>query len=352
MTQKVKVLIVDDSAVVRKILSNGLSKDKNIEVVGTAPDPFVARDKIISLKPDVITLDVEMPRMDGISFLKRLMAYYPLPVIMVSSLTQAGCETTLKALEVGALDFVAKPSLDVSRGLEEILHELAEKVKEAATVKVSKKVSAKSTDTLNASSRPTPASHALIKSTHKIVAIGASTGGTEAIKDVLVQMPPNAPGIVIVQHMPQMFTKSFADRLNSLCSIEVREAKDGDSVIPGLALIAPGNYHMELRRNGARYLVTTNQEPPVRRHRPSVEVLFESVAKYAGSNSIGVIMTGMGDDGAAGLLRLKEAGAETIAQDEESCVVFGMPKEAIKLGAAKEIVSLHKITNSILSHLG
>jgi len=351
MKQKVKVLIVDDSAVVRKILSIGLSKDSDIEVVGTAPDPFVARDKIISLRPDVITLDVEMPRMDGISFLQRLMAYYPLPVIMVSSLTQAGCETTLRALEVGALDFVAKPSLDVSKGLAEIIQELAEKVKEAATVKVGKKISSGSTGTKDIAGKPTQASHALIKSTHKIVAIGASTGGTEALKEVLVQMPANAPGILIVQHMPQMFTKSFADRLNSLCAIEIREAKDGDSIIPGLALIAPGNYHMQLRRNGARYFVSTNQEPPVRRHRPSVEVLFESVAKYAGSNAIGVIMTGMGDDGAAGLLKMRESGAETIAQDEESCVVFGMPKEAIKLGAAKEIVSLHKITPAILSHL-
>lgn len=302
MVKKIKVLIVDDSAVVRKILSTGLSKDHGIEVVGTAADPFIARDKIINLKPDVITLDVEMPRMDGISFLQRLMTYYPLPVIMVSSLTQTGCETTLKALEVGALDFVAKPSLDVSHTLNEIVTELAEKIKESANVKVKKKEYFKSTGK-NTITRHTETSHALINSTHKIIAIGASTGGTEALKEVLMQMPPNAPGILIVQHMPQLFTKSFADRLNSLCSIEIREAKDGDSVIPGLALIAPGNYHMELRRNGARYYITTNQEPPVRRHRPSVEVLFESVAKYAGSNAVGVIMTGMGDDGASGLLK-------------------------------------------------
>lgn len=284
---------MDDSAVVRKILSTGLSKDHGIEVVGTAADPFIARDKIINLKPDVITLDVEMPRMDGISFLQRLMTYYPLPVIMVSSLTQTGCETTLKALEVGALDFVAKPSLDVSHTLNEIVTELAEKIKESANVKVKKKEYFKSTGK-NTITRHTETSHALINSTHKIIAIGASTGGTEALKEVLMQMPPNAPGILIVQHMPQLFTKSFADRLNSLCSIEIREAKDGDSVIPGLALIAPGNYHMELRRNGARYYITTNQEPPVRRHRPSVEVLFESVAKYAGSNAVGVIMDGHG----------------------------------------------------------
>src|SRR3989304_6153204 len=251
MNKKIKVLIVDDSAVVRKILSTGLSKDRDIEVVGTAADPFIARDKIINLRPDVITLDVEMPRMDGISFLQRLMTYFPLPVIMVSSLTQSGCETTLKALEVGALDFVAKPSLDVSHTLEEVVTGLAEKIKESATVKVKKRECSKSPE-----SRQPQTSHALINSTHKIVAIGASTGGTEALKEVLVHMPPNAPGILIVQHMPQLFTKSFAERLNSICAIEVREAKDGDSIIPGLALIAPGNYHMELRRNGARYYLT------------------------------------------------------------------------------------------------
>jgi two-component system chemotaxis response regulator CheB len=274
------------------------------------------------------------------------MTYFPLPVIMVSSLTQSGCETTLKALEVGALDFVTKPSLDVSHTLEEIVTELADKIKESAYVKVKKREYFKSTDTVQPRS-----SHALINSTHKIVAIGASTGGTEALKEVLIQMPPNAPGILIVQHMPQLFTKSFAERLNSLCAVEVREAKDGDSIIPGLVLIAPGNYHMELRRNGARYYVTTTQEMPVRRHRPSVEVLFESVAKYAGSNAVGVIMTGMGDDGAGGLLKMKESGAKTIAQNEESCVVFGMPKEAIKLGAAETVVPLNKITPTILSLL-
>ncbi|MBI5307048.1 MAG: chemotaxis response regulator protein-glutamate methylesterase [Planctomycetes bacterium] len=349
MDKKIKVLIVDDSAVVRKILSTGLSKNKDIEVVGTAADPFIARDKIVTLRPDVITLDVEMPRMDGISFLQRLMAYYPLPVIMVSSLTQAGCETTLKALEVGAVDFVAKPSIDVSKSLEEIVSELAEKIREASNIKVKKKVYTASVENVNVGQKANRSSHALITSTHKIVAIGASTGGTEALKDVLVQLPPNSPGIVIVQHMPQLFTKAFADRLNNLCAIEVREAKDEDSVIPGTALIAPGNYHMELRRSGARYYVSVHQSPHVKRHRPSVEVLFESVAKYAGSNAVGVIMTGMGDDGASGLLKMKETGAKTIAQNEETCVVFGMPKEAIKLGAADNILPLNKIPATILS---
>ncbi|MCF6149810.1 MAG: chemotaxis response regulator protein-glutamate methylesterase [Candidatus Kuenenia sp.] len=345
MNNKIKVLIVDDSAVVRKILSTGLSKDPNIEVVGTAPDPFVARDKIVTLKPDVVTLDVEMPRMDGISFLQRLMAYYPLPVIMVSSLTQSGCETTLKALEVGAVDFVAKPTLDVSNSLNEVIGILAEKIKDSAKIKIQKKLAKKP------EIKRVHTNQALIKTTHKIVAIGASTGGTEALKEVLIQMPPNAPGILIVQHMPKLFTKAFADRLNTLCSIRISEARDGESIVPGIALIAPGDYHMELRRSGARYYVTTNQEPPVRRHRPSVEVLFESVAKYAGANAIGVIMTGMGDDGAHGLLKMKEAGANTVAQDEDSCVVFGMPKEAIKLGAAEKIVPLEKISSTILSFL-
>ena len=349
MEKKIKVLIVDDSAVVRKILSTGLSKHKDIEVVGTAADPFIARDKIVTLRPDVITLDVEMPRMDGISFLQRLMAYYPLPVIMVSSLTQAGCETTLKALEVGAVDFIAKPSIDMSRSLEEIVSELAEKIREASTIKVKKKVYTASLENVNVGKKTNRSSYALITSTHKIIAIGASTGGTEALKDVLIQLPPNSPGIVIVQHMPQLFTKAFADRLNTLCDIEVREAKDDDSVIPGTALIAPGNYHMELKRSGARYYVTVHQTPHVKRHRPSVDVLFESVAKFAGLNAVGVIMTGMGDDGASGLLKMKEAGAKTIAQNEETCVVFGMPKEAIKLGAADNILPLDRIPATMLA---
>ncbi|MDR4507015.1 MAG: chemotaxis response regulator protein-glutamate methylesterase [Candidatus Brocadiaceae bacterium] len=347
MGNKIKVLVVDDSAVVRKILSTGLSKDGDIEVVGTAPDPYVARDKIVSLKPDVLTLDVEMPRMDGISFLHRLMVYYPLPVIMVSSLTQSGCDTTLRALEVGAVDFVAKPSLDVAQSLEGVIADLVEKVKFAARVKVVKKAKT----TMTAPVQQMRASSALIETTHKLVAIGASTGGTEALKAVLMQMPPNAPGILIVQHMPQLFTKQFADRLNTLCSITVKEAKDGDSVIPGMALIAPGDYHMELRRSGARYFVATNQEARVRRHRPSVEVLFESVAKFAGANAVGVIMTGMGDDGANGLLSMKESGAKTIAQDEASCIVFGMPKEAIKLGAVDKVVPLQNIPSTIFSFL-
>lgn len=347
---KVKVLVIDDSAVARKILSTELNKDAGIEVVGVAADPFIARNKILRLKPDVLTLDVEMPRMDGLTFLKKLMTYYPMPVIMVSSLTQAGCETTFKALELGAIDFVAKPQASYSSALEDVIAELVTKVKGAARIRMHNKPFVENQPPVVAPQKPVSNS-AMIKTTHKIVAIGASTGGTEALKDVLVRMPPDSPPIIIVQHMPEVFTKAFAERLDSLCSVEVKEAKNGDSAIPGVALIAPGNYHLTLRRDGARYIVETNQQPQVNHHRPSVEMLFDSVAHYAGSNAIGVIMTGMGADGATGLLKMKNAGAKTIAQDEESCVVFGMPKEAIKLGAVDKVVSLNKIPETILSFL-
>ncbi len=360
---KIKVLVIDDSAVARKILSTELSKDAGIEVVGVAADPFIARDKILRLKPDVLTLDVEMPRMDGLTFLKKLMTHYPMPVIMVSSLTQTGCETTFKALELGAIDFVAKPQASYSSSLEDVMAELVTKVKGAAKARMrlrnaelgmqnSERQKEKVLIPQSAIRNPNSESNsAMIKTTHKIVAIGASTGGTEALKDVLVKMPPDSPPIIIVQHMPEVFTKAFAERLDSLCSVEVKEAKNGDSAIPGVALIAPGNYHLTLTRDGARYIVETNQQPQINHHRPSVEMLFDSVAHYAGSNAIGVIMTGMGADGATGLLRMKDAGAKTIAQDEESCVVFGMPKEAIKLGAVDKVVSLDKIPETILSFL-
>lgn len=359
---KVKVLVIDDSAIARKILSTELNKDAGIEVVGVAADPFIARDKILRLKPDVLTLDVEMPRMDGLTFLKKLMTYYPMPVIMVSSLTQTGCETTFKALELGAIDFVAKPQASYSSSLEDVMAELASKIKGAAKVKVHNRPSEESGHKTQDSRLQAQNSRlqtqdsrlqnsAMIKTTHKIVAIGASTGGTEALKDVLVKMPPDSPPIIIVQHMPEVFTKAFAERLDSLCSVEVREAKNGDSAIPGVALIAPGNYHLTLTRDGARYIVETNQQPQINHHRPSVEMLFNSVAQYAGSNAIGVIMTGMGADGATGLLKMKDAGAKTIAQDEESCVVFGMPKEAIKLGAVDKVVPLDRIPETILSFL-
>ena len=342
---KTKVLIVDDSAVVRDLLTLILSKDAGIEVVGTAPDPYIARDKILKFNPHVMTLDVEMPRMDGITFLGKLMSHYPLPVVIVSSLTQRGAATTIEAMEAGAIDVIAKPRIDVKRGFEKISMEIIEKVKAAASANVKKKSAAAKV----ATAKPRPLrSRALVESTNKIVAIGASTGGTEAIKEVLVRMPADTPGTVVVQHMPEKFTKSFADRLNTLCTMQVREARDGDGVIPGTVLIAPGSYHMCLKRSGARYYVKLNRNPPVCHQRPSVDVLFDSVATYAGANAVGVILTGMGADGASGLLKMKEAGAKTIAQNEESSVVFGMPKEAIKVGAVDKIVTLLDVPGKIL----
>ena len=340
--RKIKVLVVDDSAVARNILVQGLRQYPFIEIVGSAQDPYVAKDKIIQLNPDVMTLDVEMPRMDGLTFLKKIMEYRPMPVIMVSSLTKNGGDLTISCLEAGAVDFITKPEIDVADGIEKMMHSLAEKIKFAAKIKVNKRWLGN-----NAAPSAPLMSCAMIETTNKILAIGASTGGTEAIKTVLIRMPADAPGIVITQHMPEKFTKSFADRLNNLCQIEVREAKNGDSVIPGLALIAPGNYHMTVKRSGARYYVETHQEPQVNGHRPSVDVMFESVAKYVGNNAVGVIMTGMGADGARGMLTMRENGARTIAQDEQSCVVFGMPKEAIELGGAEIIAPLDKIAEEI-----
>ncbi len=350
MKKKIKVLVVDDSAVVRKIISSTLDKHEDIEVVGTAPDPFVARNKILSLKPDVITLDVEMPRMDGLTFLKKLMTYYPIPTIMVSSLTQEGCDATLKALEAGAIDYVAKPNGRLSSDVKDVLDELYTKVKAASRAKVKrngKEHTTKQASSVSHAKKPIEHNYTLFKGSNKIIAIGASTGGTEALKEVLIRMPPDSPAIVIVQHMPELFTSAFAKRLDDICSITVKEGKNGDSLIQGQAIIAPGNYHIRLRRSGAMYHIETNQESPVHYQRPSVDVLFDTVAKYAGENAIGVIMTGMGSDGATGLLKMKEAGAKTIAQDEDTCVVFGMPKEAIKLGAVDKTVPLQKIPDCI-----
>ena len=344
MTQgNIKVLIVDDSAVVRKVFREHLSKEKGIEVVGTAPDPYVARDKIVKLRPDVLTLDIEMPRMDGLTFLKKLMRYYPLPVIVVSSLTQKGSKMAMEALSSGALEVIAKPTSSYS--VEDMTTQLAEKIRAVARVRVEAILD----KTANRKVAPVSvASKSLATTTNKVLALGASTGGTEALKVVLMQMPLSAPGIVVVQHMPAKFTTSFAERLNELCSIRVKEAEDGDMVVNGLALIAPGNYHMLLRRSGARYFVRVKTGPMVHHQRPSVDVLFRSVAQYAGANAVGVIMTGMGADGAQGLLEMKKAGAKTIAQDEKSCVVFGMPREAIKLGAAEKVVPLQDITRVAL----
>lgn len=335
----IRVLVVDDSAVVRKVFTTELSRDPEIEVVGSAPDPYIARDKIFELQPDVITLDVEMPRMDGITFLKKLMHYYPLPVVVVSSLTQSGGDMALEALSCGAVDVMCKPQGAYS--VENLSIELIDKIKAAA------RVDAKQIKTYKTS---TPQKQALTKTTNKIIAIGASTGGTEALRIVLEQYPPNAPGTLVVQHMPEHFTRSFANRLNDLCAVEVKEAENGDAVVPGRVLIAPGNHHLLLNRSGANYIGKVKEGPLVCRHRPSVEVLFNSVAQYGGANAIGVILTGMGKDGATGLLKMKEAGAETIAQNEASCVVFGMPREAIACGGVNHIVALENVAEKIFQY--
>lgn len=340
--RKIKVLVVDDSAIVRKILMEELSQEPDIEVIGAAPDPYVARDKIVLQKPDVITLDIEMPRMDGLTFLKKLMRYYPLPVIVVSSLTPKGSKMALEALENGAVEVLCKPGPAYS--VEELSQQLKEKIRTAARVKL-KQVQYANLPTV---SSPLVITKALSETTQKIIAIGASTGGTEAIKEVLIRLPLNVPGIVIVQHMPPQFTTAFAERLNNLCQIEVKEAEDGDTVLNGRALLAPGNFHMLLRRSGSRYYVEIKDGPMVHHQRPAVDVLFHSVAQCAGANAIGVILTGMGTDGADGLLKMKQAGAKTIAQDEATCVVFGMPKEAIKRGAVDKILPLPQITQEIM----
>ncbi|NOS78056.1 MAG: chemotaxis response regulator protein-glutamate methylesterase [Nitrospira sp.] len=345
---KIRVLNVDDSALMRQVLAQLLSKDPGIEVVGSAPDPYIAREKIKALNPDVITLDVEMPKMDGLTFLEKLMRGRPMPVVMVSSLTEAGCQTTLRALELGAVDYITKPKIDLRDGMEGIADDLIEKVKAAASAKIRGAANGAG----HAQPRQAiPLSSAMIKTTDIIIAIGSSTGGTEAVKEVLEVLPPNTPPILITQHMPEHFTKTWADRMNQICRISVKEAQDGDSVLPGHALIAPGSYHMTLVRNGARYSVRINQDPPVNRHRPSVDVMFDSVARYAGGNAVGVILTGMGGDGAKGMLAMKLAGAHTIAQDEASCVVFGMPKEAIKLGGVDKILPLGDIAGAVLTHV-
>ena len=351
--KKIKVLIIDDSAVVRQTLKEILSSDPDIEIMGVAPDPFVAAEKIKENVPDVITLDVEMPRMDGITFLKKLMAQHPLPVVICSSLAKAGSETALKALDYGACEIIAKPRLGTRQFLEESRIGVCEAVRAAAHVRVKPRrempfaVAPKLTaDAI----LPQPTSHAMIETTEKVIVVGASTGGTDAIRVFLEAMPLDAPGIVIVQHMPEHFTRAFANRLNGLCTVSVKEAENDDTIIRGRVLIAPGDKHTLLKRSGARYYVETREGPLVSRHRPSVDVLFRSAARYAGKNAIGVIMTGMGDDGAKGLLEMKKAGAYTIAQDEASCVVFGMPKEAIKLGAVDKVADLDSISRMVLGH--
>lgn len=344
--KKIRVLIVDDSAVVRKILSSELSKERDMEIVGTAPDPYVARDLVVTQNPDVITLDLEMPRMDGLTFLRKLMIYKPVPVIIVSSLTRTSRELGLEALSLGAVDIVSKPAEAYSVG--DMVDQLKDVIRGAARVRISdlraKMQASRSSDGGVSHSKPV----SLSVTTDKIIAIGASTGGTEAIKSVLTKMPPNSPGIVVVQHMPAGFTTQFAKRLDGICAIQVKEAEDGESVVNGKALIAPGNFHMVLARSGARYHVRLKNGPMVNHQRPAVDVLFESVATYAGANAVGIILTGMGADGARGMLEMKKAGARNIAQDEESSVVFGMPKEAIKLEAVTKVAPLDRIASIAL----
>ncbi len=337
----IKVLIIDDSAIVRKILSQELARFPDIEIVGTAPNPFVGRDKILKLNPDVLTLDIEMPRMDGLTFLRKLMKHYPMPVIVVSALTQKGGSMTLEAFEIGAVDVVPKPGGSYCVG--DLSEELAQKIRVASRANLGARSNGNASD--SAASEPI---RALTKTSNKVIAIGASTGGTEALKKILSIMPADSPGIVVVQHMPANFTTAFAQRLDSICAMKVKEAENNDSVTTGTVLIAPGNYHMVFRRSGARYYVEVKNGPMVHHQRPSVDILFKSTARYAGSNAVGVILTGMGADGAEGLLEMRQAGAKTVAQDEKSCVVYGMPKEAVKLGAVEKEVSLSRMAEEIV----
>jgi two-component system chemotaxis response regulator CheB len=343
MEKKIRAVVVDDSAMIRGILADGLARDPRIEVVGVAADPYIARDKIVELKPDVLTLDVEMPRMDGLEFLRKLMAQFPLPVVMVSALTEKGKRITIEALEAGAVDFVSKPKADVARGLNDMMIELRTKVKLAASANVSHYKTRREVPLKALSS-----SGALAETTDKIIVIGASAGGTEAIKDVITRFPATTPGIVIVQHMPEGFTKMFAERLNSLCQMYVKEAADGDRVMPGAILIAPGSYQMSVIRSGGFYRVKCEKGEKVCGHCPSVEVLMRSAASCAGSNAVGVMLTGMGSDGAGGLKAMRDAGARTICQNEESCVVFGMPRAAINAGGAEFVMHIDDIPGKVL----
>jgi two-component system chemotaxis response regulator CheB len=340
MNPKIKVLIIDDSAIVRKILSEAVSSESDMEVVGTAPDPYVARDKILALKPDVLTLDIEMPRMDGITFLKRVMQHHPVPTIIISSLGQASCTASLEALRCGAVDVMAKPAGPYSVG--DLRHLLAAKIRGAVHARPRSPAPPEARAPQQTSSKPAVSSSA---NRHKIIAVGASTGGTVAIQDILLRLPADMPGMVITQHIPAGFSKAFADRLNTLCALEVREAQSGDVVRPGLALIAPGDHHLLLRKQGADFIVELQQGPQVCYQRPSVDVMFCSLAQIAGANAAGVLLTGMGSDGAKGMLALKKAGAHTIAQDEATCVVYGMPREAVRLGAVDTIAPLHQIAH-------
>ncbi len=355
MKTKIKVLIVDDSAIVRQALTEIFNSDPGIEVMATASDPYIAAKKMQKEVPDVISLDIEMPRMDGLTFLRKIMSQHPIPVVIISSLTQKGSETALKALEFGAVEIIPKPDLHDKQNIKEAKIKLCDKIKAAAISRTRRRKFTRQAITPT-HIEPKHTADAVIKeqyqksmlkTTEKVVAVGASTGGTEALRTFLENLSIDTPGIVIVQHMPEVFTRSFANRLNELCKVTVKEAENGDTVLRGQVLIAPGNKHMLLKRSGARYYVEVREGPLVNRHRPSVDVLFRSTARYAGKNAIGIIMTGMGDDGAKGMLELKQAGAFTIAQDEKSCVVFGMPKEAIKLKAVDKVLPLENIAGYV-----
>jgi two-component system chemotaxis response regulator CheB len=347
----IKVLIVDDSALVRKLLTEELNKQKDIEVVGTAMDPYIAREKIIQLKPDVLTLDLEMPRMDGLSFLSKLMKHFPMPVVVVSSLTPKNSANALNALRLGAVDVICKPGSAYST--QNISQDIVKAVRTAsvASFKNHEYKPVTISTAKNEAGSSSKQRNGLLHTTNKLIAIGASTGGTRALEAVLTELPENLPGIVIVQHMPPVFTKSFAERLNSICRLKVKEAEEGDLIQSGIALIAPGNYHMLVEKSGAKYYTRIKQGPPVHHQRPSVDVMFNSVARSAGLNAMGVILTGMGADGAKGMLAMREEGSYTIAQDEATSVVYGMPKEAVKLGAAADVLPLQSISSSIINHM-
>lgn len=344
----IKVLVIDDSALIRSLLTEIINSQPDLEVVGAAPDPLVARDMIKQLNPDVLTLDVEMPKMDGLEFLERLMRLRPMPVVMVSTLTERGSEITLRALELGAIDFVTKPKMSIVDGMHEYTEQIADKIRAAAQARIISlpRQSASSNDP----SLPAMLRNPLLSS-EKLLIIGASTGGTEAIKSFLLQMPSDCPGILITQHMPAGFTKSFANRLHSLCQIAVKEAEGGERILPGHAYIAPGDKHLLLVRSGANYVTQLSDEPPVNRHKPSVDVLFASAAVAAGKNAVGVILTGMGKDGAVGMKQMQTAGAYNFAQNEESCVVYGMPKEAVAHGGVDEVAHLQDLPKLVLNHL-
>lgn len=344
---KIRVLIVDDSAVIRRLLEKFLSSSPDIEVVGTAADPYIARDKLVQLKPDVMTLDVEMPRMDGISFLEKVMQHMPTRTIIFSSLAKTGSETYFRALEAGAIEIMEKPSIDVTQSMETLSAQIIEKVKIVARARINpiKKVATPGTPVQKVSST------SLARTTHQLIAVASSTGGTEALKVFLSGMPANIPGTLVVQHMPPGFTKSFADNLDKMFPFEVKEAQEGDQVVPGRVLIAPGNYHMELYRSGAYYHVKLHQEAPLHSVRPAADYMMKSVAKFVGKNACGVVLTGMGKDGAEGLLEMKKAGAYTVAQNEETCVVYGMPQAAVNLGATDKVLPLDKIAGDLISKI-